>query len=77
MGKQMLLCETICGMASHDGLLLIYQTGMQAADMFRLGKYLTNMSARYPAWLGQTWLGQIFANTVVTSKSYSSALYES
>lgn len=31
--KQMLLYQKICGMPSHDGLLLIYQIGMQAADM--------------------------------------------
>lgn len=36
----MLLCETICGIPSHDGMQLIYQTGMLAADMFSLEKYL-------------------------------------
>lgn len=39
---------------SHDGLLLICQAGMQAADMFSPEKYLTTMSERGPTRWGQT-----------------------
>lgn len=52
-GKQMLLCETVCETPSHDGLLRIYQAGMQAADMFSLEKCLTSVSEHYPTLLGQ------------------------
>lgn len=58
----MLLCETVGGMPSHDGLLLIYQAGMQAADMISLKKYLKSMSEHCPTWLGHMLICQCCHN---------------
>lgn len=55
-GEQLLLCQMICGIPSHDDLPLIYRAGVHSADTFSREKYVKRMSEHYPTRLGQMFI---------------------